>query len=177
MDALATAGAPSAQALVTVEGAIKRFSRSKYPTLDPDDVSQTTLYKLVRARPMPENPVAYLYTVIKSAAVEMLRSEHPSEPLDEAWVQQRAAEHDAVAALMDREADAACIAAAIALHLQAANHQLVRTITVWLDLAHERGSAPPLREVAKFAGCSHTLVSQALDRFRVTITVVLREAG
>jgi hypothetical protein len=39
-------------------------------------------------------------------------------------------------------------------------------VTVWLDMAQERGKEPSSRRVAERTGVSHTSVNQALRRFR-----------
>lgn len=176
LSVLAHAGDPLPDALATVQREIRAFARRKFPRLDPDDVAQATLCNLVRCKPNPDNPVAYVRKVAGNAAIDLARKQPSTVELDEAWMG-TGAEDDRLAALLDSDATHAVVTAALEIHVKAGHDRLVRTVTVWLDLAEELGRAPSSREVEPLAGCSHTVVAQGLQRFRATLESLLREAS
>jgi hypothetical protein len=52
---------------------------------------------------------------------------------------------------------------------EAGEHDVMRTVTVWLDLAEQHGDAPSSRQVAPHAEVSHTTVTKHLTRFRAIV--------
>lgn len=73
---------------------------------------------------------------------------------------------DAVARLLDAQADAQRVRTAMRLAVADGQHDLVRIVRCWLNLAEHLGRPPTLREVAGRAAVSHTTVRSALVHFR-----------
>jgi transcriptional regulator of aromatic amino acid metabolism len=73
---------------------------------------------------------------------------------------------DAIAALLDREATAASVQAALTAAVADGADLLAHVVASWLDLAEELGRPPSSREVAPRAGVSHTTVNTMLRELR-----------
>jgi DNA-directed RNA polymerase specialized sigma24 family protein len=103
----------------------------------------------------------WLSNVARNLAVDRLRRQrHESAPNGERL------SDDALAALLDREASSGTVYAAARRAVAAHDHQCVRIVAEWLDLANETGEAPSSRVVGERTGYSHTTVNAALARFR-----------
>jgi DNA-directed RNA polymerase specialized sigma24 family protein len=140
---------------------------------DAADATQEALLSLLETGEHPRrshadigNPAAYLTWLARNRAIDRFRSaaHRTSAPL-EAAVEISSGDDDAIAALLDRDATAAQIAAALETAIAAQADLAVRIVTVWLDLAATSGAAPSSRAVAAVADVSHTSVNQALRRF------------
>lgn len=72
---------------------------------------------------------------------------------------------DAIARLLDSEADAGTVTAGLAAAVAAGDDETVRLVVLWLDEADRLQSRPSSRHLAAKAGVSHTRVLQALRDF------------
>jgi DNA-directed RNA polymerase specialized sigma24 family protein len=142
-----------------------------FPDLDPDDVVQGTLTRLLeRSERLASTPVehawGYLLGATRNAAIDAIRSRRRQRQVPLDAVAEPASSEDAIAQLIDRDASRSAVVESLRTYVDAGDKLTVRIITVWLDVADELGRAPSTREVAARAGVSHTSVATALTRFR-----------
>lgn len=142
-----------------------------FPDLDPDDVVQGMLTRLLEqserlARTPVEHAWGYLLGATRNAAIDVIRARKRQRqvPLDAAG--EPSSSEDAIAQLIDQDASHSAVVTTLQTYVAAGDKSTVRIITIWLDLADELGRAPSTREVAAHTGVSHTSVANALTRFR-----------
>jgi DNA-directed RNA polymerase specialized sigma24 family protein len=169
MDSLISGTEPDPRALETVIIHLRIYVARFFPSVDPDDVVQGTLTRLLersgRIEPV-ENAWAYLAGATRNAAIDALRARTRRRqiPLDEA--PEPLSTDESLAQLIERDATHASIVESLRAGVVAGDELLVRVVTAWLDFADEFERAPTTREIAPRVGVSHTSVAQALGRFR-----------
>jgi hypothetical protein len=166
--ALAHGREPSSDTIKIVNSAIVRRIAKEFSRVDADAVAQDTMEQLLRSKPNPDNPTAYVFTIARRKALKWLRKNPRVADLDESRTPPDAAD-DAIAALLARDADRQEVITAMRVLTEAGEHDVVRTVTVWLDLAEQHGHTPPSREVAPHAEVSHTTVTNHLTRLRAIV--------
>lgn len=106
---------------------------------------------------------AYLRRIARNRLVDLhrRRREVPSEGM----IALVADSDDAIARLLDSDADAGTVTAGLAAAGAAGDDETVRLVVLWLDEADRLQARPSSRRVAEKAQVSHTRVLQALRDF------------
>jgi RNA polymerase sigma factor (sigma-70 family) len=113
------------------------------------------------------NPGAYVIRLARNRAIDALRLRHRGDvELSVELTKALIGHDDAIAALLDKSADADRVRTAMSIAQHADDELARRVVATWLDVADEIGDSPSNRDVAKRAGISHTSVNNALKRFR-----------
>lgn len=163
---------PDAADLAVVLDWLVRLITRRYRTIDAEDIAQETVARIIALNTAPHepisNPAGYITRIAQHLAVDAVRRQSMVSANTDliARTSVPGASDDELAALLERSATQATIAAAIGLALQERDHMAVRIVTIWLDLADELGREPTSREVASIANASHTTVIKSLARFR-----------
>jgi DNA-directed RNA polymerase specialized sigma24 family protein len=162
------------ESIAVLRADLRRALSLRFPQLDPDDLAQITLLRLLYGKSVPGaaavgNPRAYAHRIARNAALDALkaRSRRRESDLDEAA--ERAAPFDAITALVDHSVSHAQVVSAMRRLIQGEEARVVRIITLWLDVAEEIGRTPSTRVVAARGRVSHTSVANALKRFRAAM--------
>jgi RNA polymerase sigma factor (sigma-70 family) len=171
---LTTGRRPDQGALATVALHLRRYVQNVFRELDPDDIVQTTLIRLLArpdglARTEIDNEWAYLVGATRNTALDALRARQRRQEVALDAAPERPEPDDPIAAMLDRDASRTTVVDAMRQLLAEGDDQTVRIITTWLDMADELGVAPSTRDAAKRIGVSHTSVATALKRFREAI--------
>lgn len=159
---------PRPSDLVNVQRGLHRLLAVRFPQLSQDERAEIADEAIVRlvgqtrsgASGVIRNPAAFLSRVARNLALDRARRQEPV-PLSE----DVADSDDAIAALLDHDATASSVEAAMQAAITAGDHIAVRVVAAWLNLAAEQGH-PSSREVAARADTSHTTVNEAMRRFR-----------
>jgi DNA-directed RNA polymerase specialized sigma24 family protein len=178
LERLAAGREPEGADLALVGQELHRWARRVFPDLDADDVSQSTMARLLKAAKLSKlppadgigNPWAYLLGSARYAALDEIRvrRRRPEINIDE--LPERPAPEDAIASLLDQAASQQTVIDALRACVSVGDEMTVRIIVAWLDLAQELGHAPVTREAAERAGVSHTSVATALKTFRKAVS-------
>lgn len=140
---------------------------------DIEEVAADAVLRLITAaeaeRLDPTRPAgAWLRVVADHLALDALRQRRRrgQTVAYEEWAHDRVRDDDQVAALFDEWAAADDVARAMRRAGDSGQHEIVRAIATWLDLAAADGEAPSSRRVAERMGVSHMTVQRALRAFR-----------
>lgn len=161
--------------VATVHSWVERLISRRFRSIDAEDIAQETLTRIVAIRKdgprLVANPAGYITRIAQHLAVDAVRRQAIVSANSELVASASAPgeSEDDIAALLDRSATQATIAAAIGVALRERDHMAVRVVTIWLDLADELKREPTSREVATRAHASHTTVIKALARLRALL--------
>jgi len=166
--------APSQDDVQAVVGVLRQWlARRGLQSEEVEEVAADAVLRLITAaeaeRLDPARPAgAWLRVVADHLALDALqqrRRRGQTVAYDE-QAHDLAGDDDRVAALFDEWAAADDVARALRRAGDAGQHEIVRAIATWLDLAAADGEAPSSRRVAERMGVSHMTVQRALRAFR-----------
>jgi DNA-directed RNA polymerase specialized sigma24 family protein len=147
---------------------LRRTSRSA-SAAELDDIVDASIEKFLLAaragRVQDATSLAYLRRIARNEGIDQFRRRQKESPLPED-LNDVPQSDDAIARLIDAQADARTVEAIQAEAARARDFTTTRVINAYLNLAQQTGSDPSHRLVAEQAGVSHTTVGQVLARLK-----------
>lgn len=161
---------------------LRALTRRGFSSSDAEEAVLEALAHLASTRGAPsadaDEPVrnagAYLFWLARNRAVDTVRRHGRVDPHADpesagsgrSAIRLFSESDDKLVRLLDREATARSVAAAMRAADSAGDHLALRVVDTWLRRAQATGEAPTSREIAPLVHGSHTSVNQALRRFK-----------